>query len=305
MKKRLILWSFLVVSTVLSTFGQKNNNASSSSMPENSKKVMRLFEGDELINISLRFDLTNYIRKKPKEEFLKAIMTFHISETDSINKNIRVRSRGENRNQTCYMPPMELNFKKADFEYADTNKFSKIKLVVPCNTGSDYEEYLLREYLIYKLFNVLTDTSFKVRLLKINFIDTYKPRKPTSQYAFLIEPLELLTARTKSVEVASKALNQKSITQKAMDRVAIFNYLIGNYDWSVPNQHNIRVVKSTTFDQIGLGIAIPYDFDLTGIVNASYAIPADIIGTKNIRERLFLGICRSKEDFLKALVEFS
>ncbi len=90
-----------------------------------------------------------------------------------------------------------------------------------------------------------------------------------------------------------------------MDRIAIFNYMIGNYDWAVPNQHNIKVLNPLVFDTLKLAAAVPYDFDFTGLVNAGYAIPEDkITGTTNIRERIFLGVCRSKEVYRKDLEEF-
>ncbi|HEY5124623.1 MAG TPA: hypothetical protein VIK14_12895, partial [Ignavibacteria bacterium] len=267
-------------------------------------KSFRLFEDDKPLEISLRFDMTAYLRTKPKEDYLKAVITFHLSKTDSINENIRLRTRGQFRNQNCYFAPIELNFKKADFGYTDLNKISKIKLVPQCDLGSENENYVLREYLIYKLFNVFTDTSFRVRLLTINYIDTEKKRKPIRQYGFFIEPVEMLIARTNSIQINSRNLTQKSIVPKVMDRLAIFNYMVGNYDWAVPPLHNVKVIKPLVFDTIQLAIAIPYDFDWTGLVNADYAIPAEITGTKSVRERIFLGVCRSKEVYLKDLEQF-
>jgi hypothetical protein len=197
--------------------------------------------------------------------------------------------------------PIELNFKKADFGYSDLNRISKLKLVPQCSSGMDKEDYVLREYLAYKLFNVMTDTSLRVRLLKVSYIDSEKKRKPVIQYGFFIEPVEILAARTNCTQVKALNLNQKSIVPKIMDRLALFNFMIGNYDWSVPGLHNVLVIKSMNFDPYGLGIAIPHDFDWTGLVNASYAIPAETIGTDNVRERVFVGICRSKETYNKEL----
>jgi hypothetical protein len=114
----------------------------------------------------------------------------------------------------------------------------------------------------------------------------------------------MLAVRTNSVPVNSRALTQKSIVPKVMDRLAIFNYMIGNYDWSLPGQHNVRVFKMLVLDTLRLGIAIPYDFDWTGLVDASYAVPAEIVGTESVRERIFTGVCRSKEVYLKDLEEF-
>jgi hypothetical protein len=169
-----------------------------------------------------------------------------------------------------------------------------MKLVTQCSSGSQFESYVLREYLAYKLYQVLTDTSFRVRLLRVTYYDTEKKRKPMTQYGIFIEPVEMLGERTGTVQVKNTKINQKHIIPMIIDRVAIFNYMIGNYDWSVPGQHNVRVMKSL---KNPLGMAIPYDFDWSGLVNPTYAEPAEIVGIKTVRQRLFLGICRSKQVF--------
>ena len=114
--------------------------------------------------------------------------------------------------------------------------------------GSESEKNILIEYLIYKMFSAMTDTSFRVRLLTINYIDSENKKKPFTQFGFFIEPVQMLADRTNSVEIESRALNQKTIYPRMMDRIAIFNYMIGNFDWAVPNQHNIKTFKPLVFD---------------------------------------------------------
>lgn len=305
MKIKIPILICLAVFLISPARGQNDNTGFQNQEPNTSYTSFRLFEDEDLIEITLRFDLSTYFRTKPKKEYLKANITIHLSETDSINKDIRLRSRGIFRNQFCKYPPIELNFKKVDFGYSDLDSISKLKMVTECSSGSENRGYLLREYLIYKMFNVLTDTSFRVRLLTVNYIDTENKRKPLKQYGFFIEPLEMLTTRTNTVEVKSPALTQKHIIPNLMDRLAIFCYMIGNYDWSIPGQHNVKVIKPMVIDPIGLGIAVPYDFDWTGLVNASYAIPHEDVGTASVRERIYTGICRSKEVFQKDLEIFA
>jgi hypothetical protein len=200
--------------------------------------------------------------------------------------------------------PIELNFKKAKFGYSDLNRISKLKMVPQCSSGKDKEDYILREYLAYKLFRVMTDTSFKVRLISVTYIDSQKKRKPLKQYAFFIEPAEQLAARINCIQMKSRTLNQKYIVPQIMDRLAIFNYMIGNYDWSVPGQHNVLIVKPLNMDPNSKAVAIPHDFDWTGLVNASYAVPAENVGTQSVRERIFLGVCRKKEVYNNELDMF-
>ena len=271
---------------------------------DSSLKSFRLFEDDSLIEIFLRFDLSTYFRDKPRLEYIKANLTVNAGKTDSVSRDIRLKTRGIFRNKFCTFAPIELSIKKANFGYSDLNKISKLKLVPQCSSGKDKEDYILREYLAYKLFNVLTDTSFKVRLLTVNYLDSEKKRKPIKQFGFFLEPAEMLTARTNCILIKTRTMTQKSIIPRIMDRLAIFNFMIGNYDWSVPGLHNVFVMKSKIFDPSGLGIAIPHDFDWTGLVNASYAIPTEDLGIENVRERRFEGVCRSKEVFQKDLDSF-
>jgi len=181
------------------------------------------------------------------------------------------------------------------------NNINKLKIVTHCISGT--KEYLLREYLIYRLYNLLTDNSYKVRLLRVNYINTFKRSKPIREFAFLIEPTEVLTKRTNTIEVKSATLSQRNINPQMMDRVAIFNYMIGNTDWSVQGQHNVVILQGQS-ERPDLGIIVPYDFDFSGLVNTYYSSPAEALGIKSVRERLYLGTCRSEEVFLNALNEF-
>jgi hypothetical protein len=304
--KKQIFFQVAIIAFIVSLFTSRNDYLLAQAViSDSSKKSFRLFEDDKMIDITLRFDLTTYFRTKPKEDYLKANLTFHLNNTDSISRDINLRTHGIFRNRSCTFPPIELNLKKAKFGYTDLDKISKLKLVPECSSGGDNINYVLKEYLAYKLFNVLTDTSFRVRLLTVTYLDTQKKRKPIRQFGFFIEPPQMLAARTNCVRVKSTTLTQKNIVPRIMDRFAIFNYMIGNYDWAVPGLHNVLVIRTMAHDSTGLGIAIPHDFDWTGLVNPPYALPTEEMGIQTVRERVFEGICRSKEVYLKDLELFS
>jgi hypothetical protein len=179
----------------------------------------------------------------------------------------------------------------------------KLKLVTYCKLGN--EEYVLKEYLIYKLYNVLTDNSFKVRLLRVKYINTAKEKKPVVQYGFVIEPVKLLEKRTNSIEVKSLNLTQKHIRPEWMDRFAIFNYMVGNTDWSVPNLHNALVLVKPGELLSGLGMIVPFDFDYSGLVNTDYAIPFETLPIESVRDRYYMGICRTEDVYKNDIREFA
>lgn len=300
------LYCFLFILTfcsLLPLFSQDITTDSVYSITDTLEKDFGLFTNDELLELALWFDITNYTRKKPKEEYLDAILTYYISKDDSINKEIRLKSRGEFRNDFCDFPPLVLNFKKTEFGKEDLRKLEKMKMVTHCKSGN--EEYLFREYLVYRLYNVLTDYSFRVRLVRVNYHNTYKPKKVIQTYGIFIEPLDFLAERMDAIPIESVNLNQKNILPEMMDRMAIFNYMIGNTDWSVPNQHNCKILAQRDMDRPDLGVIVPYDFDYSGIVNADYAVPYEGLGIESVRERIYVGLCRSEESFREALKEFS
>jgi hypothetical protein len=303
MKKLILIQIILVAFFVTPLFSQETVTDSTQAVSDTLQQDFGLFTKDEILHLALRFDLKEYTRKKPKDEYLKAILTYYINEKDSVNKEVRLKSRGEFRNGYCSFPPIRLNFSKSDFQKPDIKKIEKIKLVTHCQSGN--EDYLFKEYLIYKLYNVLTDTSFRIRLASIDYISTSQKNKVIRSYGFFIEPVELLAERVKGVPVESPGINQKNIVPEMMDRVAIFNYMIGNTDWSVPGQHNCKVLSGKSYENPGLGMIIPYDFDYSGLVNADYAIPTEGLGIDKVTQRLFLGICRPEEDYIKILKEFS
>ncbi len=83
--------------------------------------------------------------------------------------------------------------------------------------------------------------------------------------------------------------------------MAIFQYMIGNTDWSVWVQHNIKLLKEDNSD---LPIVVPYDFDWSGLVNAPYAVPAEILPIETVKTRLYRGFCKPDAELQPALDEF-
>jgi hypothetical protein len=303
MKK--IIWILVLLSGFLvkPAFSQIRNADTSFAVRDTQNVNIKLFDSDEIINISLKFDLTYYNRKKSDQEYLDAVLIYYTGRKDSITKNIKVKARGEVRRSICDIPPLLLNFKMKDSVGGEFTGIDKLKLVPTCWAG--FGDYILREYLIYKLYNVLTDISFRVRLLRINYINTFKNSKPLVQYGFVIEPIKLFEKRTKSNELKTAKVTQKSIKPEMMDRFAIFNYMIGNTDWSVPVMHNALVFAQAFSDRPDLGIIVPFDFDYSGFVNAKYAVPFESLPINSVRDRYYLGICRTEEELQKALKEFS
>jgi hypothetical protein len=302
MKKLLTLFILLFCFYFQSARSQVDTIQSPYDATDTQNVNVRLFDSDKLIDIALRFDITTYRKQRSDEEYLPAVLTYYFGEKDSVNKNIKLRARGVQRRAYCDFPPIKLNFKLKDSVSTEFDGIDKLKLVTYCKVG--LEDYVLREYLVYKLYNILTDNSFRVRLLRVNYINTAKDKKPIVQYGFVIEPNELLEKRTNSVEIRT-TVSQVNISPPSLTECALFNYMIGNTDWSVPNRHNVLLLNIPKRADNYVDLIIPFDFDYSGFVNADYAVPFETLPIKTVRDRLYVSICRSEEEFSNELKKFA
>lgn len=264
-------------------------------------KKTTFFEEDKLITMDLSTDLKKLISEKKSDSYQPATVTLHFPDSSVINEQIRLTARGEFRRTNCFVPTILLDFKTPTSP--KLSKLNKLKLVCGCNTQKADQRLLLKEYLIYKIYNLLTQKSFRVRLLNVNYQDTREKIKSYTQYGFLIEDVDQMAKRNKCYEVQKIAFNTERTEREQMTLVAVFQYMIGNTDWSVPNYHNIKLMRPVT-DSFSYPYAIPYDFDFCGLVNAGYALPPEELGLSSVKERAYRGFSRSMQELEKTLAIF-
>ncbi|MBN2480196.1 MAG: hypothetical protein JXB19_00520 [Bacteroidales bacterium] len=262
-----------------------------------------LFASEEPLEITLAFDIRGFQRTKDQPQDFDATITVKTSSTDSVTQEISLRARGESRRRICDFPPISLNLKKLEGPAAGLQNQGKLKLVTHCKQSSLYEGYVLKEYLAYKLFNLVSPYSYKTRLVRVHYVDINRPDKPYTAYGFIIEDTDDMAERNHSVEIDNPNITQKDMIPEHMVRVALFNFMIGNTDWAVPSLHNIKLLKSLELFT-AQAIPVPYDFDFSGFVCTSYSAPAPALPIKNVMERYYMGICVPDEDLNTILDEF-
>jgi hypothetical protein len=250
-----------------------------------------IFAEDTPGEITLTFNLKQYQKKKYTDEYLPAQLVVGFSDSVSVKHDVRVKARGNNRRERCTLPPLWLNIKKADLPNETLKGTKKMKLVTHCANAKAYEPYILKEYLAYKIYNIISPNSFRVRLIRIKYIDTGRKHKETNAFAFLIEPETMMAERLRLLPLKYDKISIKVTDTAATDIMALFQYMIGNSDYSVTGRHNVKLLTNTNpFNRIT--IPVPYDFDYTGLVNAHYAVPGENLGIKSVTERYYLGACR-------------
>jgi hypothetical protein len=258
---------------------------------------VHFFEEESFLTMDLSTDLKKIVTTKKANEYQPATVTFHFADS-TVTEPIRLTARGNFRRENCFVPSIRLDFKNESSPKLAPLK--KLKLVVGCGTKSEDEKLLLKEFLVYKIYNLLTNMSFRVRMLHINFTDTRGKIKSYTQYGFVIEDVDDMAKRNNCRKVEKKPFPQERTDRQQMTLVAIFQYMIGNTDWAVPPYHNIKLMRLVT-DSVSFPYAIPYDFDFCGVVNASYATPNENLDIKSVTERLYRGFPRTIDEVQRTL----
>jgi hypothetical protein len=221
-------------------------------------------------------------------------------EVEVIPVNLRARGHVRRMAAACEFVPLRVEFKKARTKGTLFEGQSALKLVVQCKTGGIYGQYLLREYTAYRTLNLLTPRSLRARFSKVTYVDSGTERVIGTRYGMFLEDDDDVARRMEGRAVQLQRVLFKDVDAETLETMTIFEYLIGNTDFSLFSRHNVILVQTPDL----LLYPIPYDFDYSGYVNPPYASPARTLSIKTVDERLFRGPCRPVDQVDSALKNF-
>lgn len=256
-----------------------------------SQKPKKLFRSDSILEITIILPSKEVINKRKERNEYESKLTYIAADGSPINHSVKVQVRGKTRalKQICSFPPLHLRFNKKDTENSIFKGQKKIKLVTHCQNDKSYEEYIQREYVVYKMYQKVSPYSFNVRLCRINYVYENKPDQENIYFGFLIESTKHMAKRNDMTVYKGKIRNQEVLNKENLDKLVLFQYMIGNLDWGFTTRHNIKLIIGEKGD---LPRAVPYDFDYSGMVNAHYAVPPEELNMPDVKTRLFRGFCR-------------
>jgi hypothetical protein len=258
------------------------------------REIPALFTSHDLIEFTIETDHGDLRGDRTQEsEYRPAILRLTDEEGMDRAIDIRVRTRGNFRLQNCRFPPIRVNFPRNSMGGTVFDGQNGIKLVSHCRDRDDEEQNLLEEYLVYRTYNLLTDESFRVRLARVTYADGADDDDPVVRYAFFIEEAEAMAERLGGALMDLNQAHPASLGAEEAVRVSVFEYMVGNTDWSMVRFHNVELIQTPELRYI----PVPYDFDWTGFVSARYARPDERLGIRNVRQRIYRGFCRPSFDF--------
>jgi len=258
-------------------------------------------ESTDTLYMEIETDVKDLLKTMYEEEYRDAALRYRNAAGEMESAEIELRTRGNSRKEICYFPPLKIKFDKDWLRERGLNpKLRDIKLVVQCSGGKRYEEYLLREFLAYRLYEIHSPFSLRTRLLHLRIIDSEGKRKAYDHYAFLLEDIDEMAARWSGLEINRESIRSSMLEDDPLMVLALFQYMIGNSDWSIPNLHNLKCIKLPMHIRMA---PVPYDFDYSGLVNSSYAVPHESFPVSNVRQRFYRGpTCLLKD--LEELIPF-
>ncbi len=290
----------------LSSFAQSDSLDLSGSIFKKKKtkkgKKITLFQhfslDPSIAEVTLTTNLDSLIDNKFKDFEVPSTYSYQ-SNGQLQNWNVKISPRGKSRKTICDMPPFLLNFSKDELKKKGIKKkHDKLKLVNFCRNSKRYEFYLLREYMVYKMYNIITKNSFNVKLINVNYKDKENDVKPVTKFSFLIEGTDEMADRLNASEINKYEVSPDSCSSFEYDVLCMFQYMISNTDWNVGLLHNIKLIKNRKTKKI---IVVPYDFDYSGLVNADYSVPNPDYPQFGVRQRIYIGEYPSDEETEKVI----
>jgi len=262
-----------------------------------------LFASVEPLSVTLVADFKAINRDRDpnsKQRFPGTLKLEAGADTPGIDVQIGARGHVRRMARTCDYVPLKLEFVKKATAGTVFAKQDALKLVVQCAGGGEFEQYLLREYLAYRIFNILSHRSYRARLARVSYVDRASGKSAGTRIGMFLEDDGDVARRMEGRIVELQRLLFNDLDIDTLMPMMIFEYMIGNTDYSIYALHNVRIVQRPDKSLH----PVPYDFDFSGLVNAPYALPARGLMLKTVVDRMYRGPCRRQEQVDPIIANF-
>ena len=257
----------------------------------NNHRVSPLFEEEKLLKIFLNYSKKDILESTNDSTYIWSSLSYQKEDKSLETIKIQIRARGNFRKQYCYYLPLKIKIKKELSQATIFREDKKLKLVLPCLDSYKSNDHVVKEFLAYKIFELISPYHFETKLLSIQFKE--KRNRKTIDHDLLgifIQDDDQI-ALLNNGKMIKRNIHPQAQDTLGSSRNALFQYMIGNTDFSIAYRHNEKLLLVD--DKI---VPIPYDFDMSGFVNSSYAVVSAInnraLPIATVTERLFRGFER-------------
>jgi hypothetical protein len=259
----------------------------------------RLFQDGPPLEFTLtsEFNLINAERTPNNAKQFAGVIT-----VDGTDIPVKLGSRGHLRlkSQTCEFVPIKVAFPPGPLAGTVFEGQTTLKLGTHCRSDRDVDQFVIREYLAYKLANLVTPLSFRARLARGTYVDSRSKKKLSTHSALFLEHENDVARRLRGREMKLPHMVFSEFDQDALTTMMMLEYMLGNTDYSIWTLHNVVIVQ----DKTRKFFPVPYDFDLSGMVHPPYAAPDPRLSLHSVTDRLYRGPCRTVGAFNAAAEPF-
>ena len=282
--------------------GQENVPQPTGAKPE------KLFASEQMLTISLTAPWRDIVSRNQTQPEYPGELVYTDERGESHRLPLTIERRGITRLRICAFPPIKLRFDKEAVKDSMFRGQKSIKMVTHCDKGERWNQYYVKEMLAYRMYNLMTDKSFRVRPLSVTYIDSSKNSADGPRFAFLVEDDSDVARRNDLEKMVLEEITPVQLKPLDASRFMLFQLMIGNVDWSALGSageedccHNAKLLGLDPNNDLYL---IPYDFDSSGLVDASYAAPNEGLPIGRVTQRLYRGYCVHNSTLEAARQEF-
>jgi hypothetical protein len=245
--------------------------------------------------LKIRFTMSIKDIRNPDSIYINHLLFYQTASGQYDSIRVKMKRRGNYRLRECYFPPLWIKIDKKNAKNTLFEGNKKLKLVLACDNSGNNNVLILKEFLCYKLYEEITPFAFQARLADVELTEKRKKNKTFLLKGILVEDLDKVAKRLHSEPMENVRIVPSQLNDTSALRYELFQFMISNTDWSALFQHNSKLVIQ---DQSKI-ISLMYDFDMSGLVNAPYAVVSEINGeqlpVKSVRERIYRGYCHPPE----------
>ncbi|MEP6780466.1 MAG: hypothetical protein ABJC26_11300 [Gemmatimonadaceae bacterium] len=252
----------------------------------------KLFRSTVPVEITFTTNLKALLKDRDSTKFVAHEAALSYKDADgrvtTIPATLHTRGHFRRQARNCDFPPLLVEFKKKDANKTLLQGNKQLKITTNCKPKSDeYEQYVLQEYAVYRLYERISPVHFRTRLARITYVDSAAAMPSVTSWAFLIEDDKEVAKQFELAAEKEHGALFDDLEKKQLAITALFEYMIGNTDWSISGLHNISLLR----DSSGTINTVAYDFDWSGAVNPKYAFPDARLDIKRVTDRLYRGPC--------------
>jgi len=262
-------------------------------------KPAKLFSSNDTLNVTLTAPWRDIVRHEKNQDPYPAKIEFTDELGNTMSLDITAQRRGLTRQRVCDFPPIKLRFDKEAVKGTTFRGQKSVKMVTHCKKSERFEQYYILEMLAYQMYNLITDYSFRVRPLNVNYVDSKTGKTEESRFAFLIEDDSDVAKRNGLKKLKVPKVSVSQLEPEVTSKFSLFQYMIANVDWAAlsgpkTNEccHNVKLIGPEPIQPKDQVYPIPYDFDSSGLVDAHYAAPPNGLPINSVTTRLYRGYCK-------------